>query len=110
MSAPAPRRSVLPSLLVGLLLLASTLALVPTVPVLLLLVAEGAASLGSHPDNLAFVAFAGTTLVAWPLATLAGWVLLALGRRWTALAGLLGSGLLAGCAGLAGVVVAAVGG
>lgn len=105
--ADAPKRSILPSLALALVLLSSSLALVPTIPVLLLLTAEGAASIDTHPENLAFVLFAGTTLVAWPLATLVGWILLALGRRGLALGLLLATGVLVSCAGGLGIVLAA---
>jgi hypothetical protein len=109
-STDPPKRSILPSLLVGAMLLGSTVALIPTAPVLLLLTAEGAASVGRHPDNLAFVVLCGATLVVWPLALLVGWGLLVVGRRGLALLAQVGAGVLVGCAGVVGVVAAAFGG
>lgn len=109
-STDPPKRSILPSVLVGAMLSASTIALIPTAPVLLLLTAEGAASVGRHPDNLAFVILCGATLVVWPLALLVGWVLLAVGRRGLAVLVQVGAGVLVGCAGVVGVVAAALSG
>jgi hypothetical protein len=109
-SSDSPKRSILPSFLVGAMLVASTLALVPTAPVLLLLTAEGVASVGRHPENLAFVVLCGATLVVWPLALLVGWGLLVVGRRGLAVLVQVGAAVLVGCAGVVGVVAAAFSG
>lgn len=42
---------------------------------------EGFASVRSQPANLPFAVTATAFLVAWPLSALAGWILLAFGRR-----------------------------
>lgn len=104
-----PKTSWLPVLAVGAFMLVNTGVLMISAPVLLLLLAEGAGSVDTHPENWAFVILCGSALLVWPLGVLASWVLLAF-RRWgLSLILQVVAALLIGCGGLIGVVAAAVG-